>query len=136
MTAVTGSGPVVCGAPPFHALSCLSTSLHPETLEWPRFLSPLTGAPIFRREFRSEEIPDLRDGLSRSLARDFGLDPEDGDYYAAKFLRDIERLLYPPDRGDIVERVVALGEAQARLYRELLAHPAIDGAARRRCGRI
>ncbi len=104
----------------------------PETLEWPRFLSPLTGAPIFRREFRSEEIPDLRDGLSRSLARDFGLDPEDGDYYAAKFLRDIERLLYPPDRGDIVERVVALGEAQARLYRELLAHPAIDGAARRR----
>ena len=105
----------------------------PETLEWPPMLSPLTGVPIARRELRREEIPGLRDGLSRSLARDFGLDPDDGDRYAAKLLADIERLLYPPShQSEIVERAVALGEAQARLYRELLAHPAIDAAALRR----
>ena len=105
----------------------------PETLEWPPLLSPLTSAPIARREFKIEEIPGLRDDLSRSLARDFGLDPEDGDRYAANFLADVERLLaLPSHRSEIVERAVALGEAQARLYRQLLAHPAIDAAARRR----
>ena len=105
----------------------------PETLEWPPFLSPLTGAPIARREIRSDELPGIRDDLSRSLARDLGLDPEDGDYYAAKLVAEVERLLEPPrHRDDIIEWIVALGDAQAQIYRELLTHPAVDAAARRR----
>lgn len=105
----------------------------PRTLEWPPILSPLTSAPIARREIRSEEIPELRDDLSRSLARELGLDPEDADHYAAKLLTEIEPLLEPPtQRGELVEWVVALGDAQARLYRELLEHPAVEDAARRR----
>ena len=105
----------------------------PETLEWPPILSPLTGAPIAWREFRSEDLPGIRDDLSRSLARDLGLDPEDGDHYAARFVAEVERLLEPPShRDEIVEWIVALGDAQAQIYRELLTHPAVDAAARRR----
>ena len=105
----------------------------PEMLEWPPILSPLTGAPVTWRELETHELPALRESLSRELAREFGLDPHVADGYAARFVTDFGRLLRsPPRRGDIVERIVAFGEAQARVFREILAHPALDEAARRR----
>ena len=46
---------------------------------------------------------------------------------------DVEAIIVLPlQRSELTERAVALGDAQLRLYRALLAHPAIDEAARRR----
>ncbi len=108
-------------------------SLSSEFSEWPLFLSPLTNAPVSRREITLEKLPEVQQGFSRELAREFGLDPEDADHYAAELFEGIQAsLMFPQKREDIVEHHVSMGEAQIKMLRSLMKHPAIDEQKRKK----